>query len=308
MRTKLNRWIRDYFGFSQREARGFIVLLLLIVVVLCLPMVFNVWWAQPPVIPEGNREKLDSLAAQLLDTLAEEKSLVTQSYILPSDLSPFNPNELNEESWVDLGLPDYIAKRIAKYQAKGGVFYDKEDVQKIYGFPEELYHQLVPYMVFPERHRKSYASNQETNFPEKREKQAWQIIPFNINTADTTQLKQIRGIGSKTSLRILAYRDKLGGFVDTQQFQEVWGLDTAVVRQLNEYAFVSHDFVPQKLAINTAPADSLALHPYVSWQQARLIAAYREQHGAFARPEDLLKIKTLQKEWLDKVRKYIELN
>ena len=309
MRKKLNRWIRDYFGFSQREARGFIVLLLLMVAVLCSPLVFNWWWAEPPVIPEGNRARLDSLAAQLLDTLAEKESVVAVSFALPENLAPFNPNDLSEEGWLALGLSERIAKRIGNYREKGGKFYGKEDVQKIYGFPEEVYEQLVPYMVFPERVAQSYSSQKErNNFPEKKEKQAWQIIPFDINAADTTQLKQIKGIGSKLSVRILSYRDKLGGFVDAQQYKEVWGLDTAVIRQLHEYAYVRHDFSPRYLAINTWLADSLATHPYVSWQQARLIVAYREQHGPFTEAEQLLKIKTLNKEWLDKVRKYLLLN
>jgi len=36
-------------------------------------------------------------------------------------------------------------------------------------------------------------------------------VPVNINTADTTALATLPGIGSKTAVKIVAYRDSLPG-------------------------------------------------------------------------------------------------
>ncbi|MEM9858315.1 MAG: helix-hairpin-helix domain-containing protein, partial [Bacteroidota bacterium] len=49
------------------------------------------------------------------------------------------------------------------------------------------------------------------------------IARFDINEADTTQLKQLKGIGSVFSRRILKYRKLLGGFVTSDQLSEVYG-------------------------------------------------------------------------------------
>ena len=43
-----------------------------------------------------------------------------------------------------------------------------------------------------------------------------------LNSADTTRLKQLRGIGSGYAKMIVAYREKLGGFYKTEQLLEVY--------------------------------------------------------------------------------------
>lgn len=43
-----------------------------------------------------------------------------------------------------------------------------------------------------------------------------------LNSADTTRLKQLRGIGSGYAKMIVAYREKLGGFYKAEQLLEVY--------------------------------------------------------------------------------------
>ena len=46
-----------------------------------------------------------------------------------------------------------------------------------------------------------------------------------LNTADTTILKKVPGIGSTFARRIMKYRELLGGFYDVSQLAEVYGID-----------------------------------------------------------------------------------
>jgi DNA uptake protein ComE-like DNA-binding protein len=39
---------------------------------------------------------------------------------------------------------------------------------------------------------------------------------------------------------------------------------------------------------------------------AKIIVAYRNQHGPYQRVDDLLKIHIIQKDWLEKVRPYLK--
>ena len=43
-----------------------------------------------------------------------------------------------------------------------------------------------------------------------------------LNSADTTRLKMLRGIGSGYAKMIVAYREKLGGFYKAEQLLEVY--------------------------------------------------------------------------------------
>lgn len=53
-----------------------------------------------------------------------------------------------------------------------------------------------------------------------------------LNTADTTILKKVPGIGSTFARRIMKYRELLGGFYDVSQLAEVYGIDEEVLQAL----------------------------------------------------------------------------
>jgi competence protein ComEA len=110
---------------------------------------------------------------------------------------------------------------------------------------------------------------------------------FDINTADEAQLSTIRGIGPVLSVRIVKFRNQLGGFISQAQYQEVYGLRPEVAERLKQHTYISVDFRPKKIDINTADTQTLAAHPYITYVQARSIVQYRAQHGPFITVEVL---------------------
>ncbi|MCG8339806.1 MAG: helix-hairpin-helix domain-containing protein [Cytophagales bacterium] len=129
--------------------------------------------------------------------------------------------------------------------------------------------------------------------------------PFDINSADTTQLKQISGIGVTLAKRIVKYRDKLGGFISKDQYKEVYGLQEAVIERLAKYTYIVPAFKPRKMNINTYHFKALVSHPYILYKHAKNIIAYREQHGNFAAVEDLLALPLIDKDDLEKMKPYL---
>ncbi|SIT91441.1 ComEA family DNA-binding protein [Pontibacter indicus] len=316
---KLRYWIRRNFGFSQREVNGFLVLIGAMVLLTAAPLLFK-WLTKPETGAFGNpsdRHLLDSLVAQLEARQPEPKGR-KKVYQLPVALQPFNPNHLTEAQWQELGMPAYMAKRILNYRSKVGDFTYKAQLGTIYGLPDSVFQALYPYIQLPETKPDRYnrtqgiAANSRmapnpnwANNPRPRER--FILAPFNINAADTTQLKQIRGIGSKLSARIVKYRDGLGGFHSMAQVQEVYGLPPAVVDSLHKYTFVPKANMLKQIRLNQAKADELKAHPYISSNVARAIVAYREQHGDFQQVEDIRQIKIVTAELFEKVRPYLEL-
>lgn len=61
-------------------------------------------------------------------------------------------------------------------------------------------------------------------FNQKGMKNDYESLRIELNSADTTELKKLRGIGSKLSQRIVKYRTKLGGFTSKEQLKAVYGL------------------------------------------------------------------------------------
>jgi competence protein ComEA len=317
---KIKYWIRRNFGFSQREVNGFLVLIGLMVLLTAAPFLFK-WFTKPDGGTFGSptdRQLLDSLVAQLEAKQPPAKSQRQVYQVANVALQPFNPNHLNEAQWQELGMPGFMARRILNYRNKVGDFTYKAELGKIYDMPDSVFQLLYPYIQLPETRPDRYSRNQgiaastrtapNPNWAnESRPRERFILAPFNINTADTTALKQIRGIGSKLSARIVKYRDVLGGFHSMAQMQEVYGLPPAIVDSLQKYTFVPHTYTLQPVSLNKATADELKAHPYISSNLARAIVAYREQHGAYRQVGDVRQIKLVTPELYEKLNPYLAL-
>jgi competence ComEA-like helix-hairpin-helix protein len=321
----IKRWIRRYFGFSQRETNGFIFLLIITVLAIAAPFLFNAYLnvTSTTYNPAPDQAALDSLVTILERQADSTRYAVSNSPEHraggPIRLHRFNPNTSTLAELMALGVSRYAAGNILKYRAKAGGFRYKEQLQRIYGLPEMLYQKLYPYIDLPAQTNKPYASKPPdysrthkkneypvTSRPPYRSS-TYRLQAFDINTADTTELKKIRGIGSKLSARIVKFRDKLGGFARPEQMGEVYGLAPEIIDSLRKYTFVQADYVPQQLAVNTATLEQLRAHPYIGFTLARLIIAYRTQHGPFQSLDDLRKIKLVDEALFQKLKPYLQI-
>ncbi|MCC7303565.1 MAG: helix-hairpin-helix domain-containing protein [Bacteroidia bacterium] len=120
--------------------------------------------------------------------------------------------------------------------------------------------------------------------PVKRIRMKGKIVE--LNTADSAVLVSLKGIGPSFARRILRYRERLGGFHTLEQLMEVYGMDKERFTLLSEQVSVDSSRI-RRLNINTLPADSLRVHPYIRWNLANLIVKYREKHGFYREIGDL---------------------
>lgn len=97
-----------------------------------------------------------------------------------------------------------------------------------------------------------------------------------LNTADTTILKKVPGIGSTFARRIMKYRELLGGFYDVSQLAEVYGIDEERYQALAPW-FIADTLHVRRLEVNALPAAALRKHPYLDYRQAKAIEQLRKQ-------------------------------
>ena len=130
-----------------------------------------------------------------------------------------------------------------------------------------------------------------------------QRLPF--SEADSVILQIVPGIGALTAGRIIKHWESLGGFIKVDQLNEVFGLKPETIPVIWEY--FDFDWVaPRRIEINTVPVEELAKHPYISYQEAKVLVAYRLQHGPYLQLDDLLKIKIFKIEWVNKIGPYLD--
>ncbi|NIJ51838.1 ComEA family DNA-binding protein [Dyadobacter arcticus] len=313
--------LQDYFGISRKEARGAILLIALCFVVLWMPFIFRRWMLPlfPPMSAPIDMKMLDSIAAGLERAnqakLKNRTAYPSKSFkkipALDVRLFDFNPNTASVNILTDLGIPAFLANRIEKFRMKGGKFRRKDDLLKIYDFPEDLYLRLEKHIVLPAEvsdrepviaSPKTTTRTFETSNTPRFAKPV--IETFDINAADTTQLIKLKGIGSKLSQRILKFRDALGGFYSINQYSEIFGLDSLALSELNHYAKVIGPV--KKVNINTISAAELGKHSYFRDRKiVNVIINYRDQHGYFQGSDDLKKTKVLEESWIKKVEPYL---
>lgn len=98
-----------------------------------------------------------------------------------------------------------------------------------------------------------------------------------LNSADTTDLKKIPGIGTSYANRIVKYRNSLGGYVAVSQLRQVWGLDTDLYQKITPYITIKRK--TKKIKINQCSAEELRKHPYINYKQAKVITDLRMRKG-----------------------------
>jgi competence protein ComEA len=270
--------LKNYLSVTKKEWNGLIVLFILIVLVLAAPYA----WQKLHPYKLVNTKGLDAAAARL--HVANTDTTKNRTI----KLFRFNPNSLPDTLWQKLGLSEHQIKIIKNYEAKGGRFYGKEDLKKIYSITDTDYKRLAPYI----------------NLPEKSDYIPKTNAVVEINTADTTKLTQIRGIGSGFATRIIRYRDRLGGFYKKEQLKEIYGVDSLMYLDIAPFIKVDIRKI-SKINVNKPDKDKLLVFPYLTYKQKNAIVEYRNQHGDYAQLSDLKNIPIIDDGILRKIEPYI---
>jgi competence protein ComEA len=303
----LKDFFNSLFGASSKEITGFSALIIILVISLIIAGIVNSFTTVDDSHWAEDEKILDSLVA----LLEKDRNTLAYESTIPVEIKYFNPNLASSVEFQSLGFSEKIAKRIINYRDKGGSFKVKDDLYKIYDIDSTLIEELYSFIELPVEIKRVEAWKKQkkdtTVKPHVVTKVTLAELPvFNINTADTAILQTIKGIGSVLSKRIIDFRRNLGGYIDADQLYEVYNLDSMVIESLLTKMYIEDSFIPDKLVINQVDEKELAGHPYISWQQARLIIAYRNQHGDYNTEQDLLKVYGIEQNDVQRIVSYLD--
>jgi len=315
----MKQFIRDYLTFNKRERNGLFVLfaiITLMIVYLNISDKFNtpekvdftkfekeikIFNASVQLINDSTKHERENKYAQLHSEFKKSDTSVNIPAV-PIEHFNFNPNNLSDNDWQRLGLTTKQIQTIKNYETKGGKFRQKEDVKKMYCIPEKQYLALEPYIQIPTEKR-VFPHFELSKSENKNPKSA--IIIVELNSADSTQLTKIKGIGAFYAKTIIKYRNQLGGFVARVQLMEMWKFDFDKFEEVEKYIKVDASKI-KKINVNTCTAAELK-HPYINWNTANAIFNYRSKHGKYTTLEDIKKTDLLDDETYRKIAPYLIL-
>lgn len=302
----MRKWLNNYFQFSRREFNGLMVLLILLAGVSVFPVVYRA--LRPQELPTAE-EQLAVLKFAMANQPEEEKK--TESRIFSAKAYPekrksvlfyFDPNVIDIDDWQKLGLSEKQAQAILNYRSKGGVFRKTADLQKMYTISPQLYKVLEPYVQI---------AGTEPSIPQKVQSVTGTQVSvpkelklIELNGADTLQLDQIKGIGRVFARRIVAYRERIGGFHKKEQLMEVFGIDSLKYNEVQAQLSIDPDKL-KKININTAELADFKYHPYIRYKQVNALIQYRKQHGNYSNIADLNKVAILTPEIIGRLAPYL---
>lgn len=304
---KIRYWLIQLLGISKSEANGAIFLFLLLFLMIITPFFIKTAFSNKYSSQLSDSLLLDSIlvAIEIIDkTSPEEQILNFSNNIIPRN---FDPNKASINKLITNGFSIKQAQNIYNYRESGGKFRIKKDLLKIYSVDSNLYLAMAPYLLLPDNYaNKTVVYNTAKkfipNYPKK------ELIAFDINTSDTTTVKQIRGIGSILSNRIVKYRESLGGFIHINQLNEVYGLEEYPLEKLKESSFIGTAHPIKQININTTDYFTLYHHPYINKKIANAIIKYRNQHSNYQSVDDLKNIHLIPSELFEKIKPYLTTN
>lgn len=315
------KYLAEYFSFTRKERMGIITVLVLIGLLIFLPFLFPYFISEKKYDHSQFEKEIAALKIKQPDSSAGRYSNADennyQPYYQPSEkryyskepkgeLFYFDPNTLSVEGWKRLGIREKTANTIQNYISKGGRFNKAEDIGKVWGLHKDEVERLLPYVRIEKRNEGKYTAPVNTSITKPTDKPVYTKTMVDINTADTSALIVLPGIGSKLANRIIAFRDKLGGFYSVGQVAETYALPDSTFQKIKDRLVIGNVAVKQ-LNINTATIEELKTHPYIRYTIANAIVQYRNQHGNFASVSDLKNILIITGELYSKIEHYVTI-
>jgi competence ComEA-like helix-hairpin-helix protein len=311
--TKKN-WDSDWIHFSKRARRGVFVLIIIFIAVAVSPRIYYNYFYTPP--------QYDILVRSIIAEGIEKDSVygkdeIGSRYNQPSVL--FNPNDYLLEEWMATGLSEKQSASILKYLATGAVLKVKSDLKKLYVVDEELYNLLAPKIALPDSIEKSkkesyskksfvkvdrpIEQNQEETVNDRKDS----LKPVSINTASAWDLKKIPGIGPYFAKEIIKIRESYGGIIAYEQLFDVYLMDEEKIEVIKPFLIIDESEI-RKIDINSASEKQLRNHPLISYDMAKSIVFFRENHRVYKRIDEVLLSPYIDGEKYKDLKPYLKLD
>jgi DNA uptake protein ComE-like DNA-binding protein len=224
---------------------------------------------------------------------------------------PFDPNTADSTQLRRLGLQSWQIRNIYKFRAAGGIYRKPLDFARLYGLTVKEYRELEPYIRISPDYLPAATLVKEASAPVSAPRDTTKVHHYPekisetehiiLNTADTTELMKVPGIGPYFARKIVQYGQRLGGYVSVSQLDEIEDFPLESKR-----FFVVEGVAPQKLNVNRLSLNELKRHPYINFFMARTITDYRRLHGALHSLNDLRLTKDFPPEVIARLEPYVE--
>jgi len=295
---KLKRIIKEYFNYSASEQNGMIILLVLLFVIVIIPRLFESKEADKACFDQEEQIHLDSLVQAI------ENESVSRSR---DSLFFFDPNVANKSAFIKLGFDKFQINNILKYRKKGGWFYRKSDLRKIYGIRKTDYSRVCSYVKIETKKSKQ-------NVVAKKSKPSCKYYSFDPNTI-SVQTWLSFGVSRKISTRIQKYLKSGGRFRKASDLGKIYGMDSLKLKDLMPFVSIKVESPVNDKSVNISLldlnlADTIQLRgmPGIGSVLSARIVKYRNLLGGFVDKRQLLEVYGMSNNEYERIKNSISIH
>ena len=212
---------------------------------------------------------------------------------LSVELEPFMLDTVSNAYLRALGFSVREAESVLRYRDMIGGYRSFEEFEECYSVDSVMSARLKGYIIFPER-------DSVVDYSRTKEE-----VLVEINSADSAALIAVSGIGPKSVVQIIRYRELLGGYYSPMQISEL-----EVVTEANFIKILPQiwcDTVQiKKININFATSKELEVHPYISNRMLKKIINHRELKGGWSTIEEMIDSKIFKSEEAARIAPYLD--
>lgn len=271
----MNSFWNNYFGFNKQQRNGLLILCLISFTLVIVRLVYP-YFIKPDTIVIKNlpliERKLDSAYYEsqkiASNTFTEDTVAIT--------LFNFDPNTVLYHQLLQLGFKDKIAKTVLKFRTKGFIFKQKADLKKVYGITDALYLKLEPYIIIYDKNNPQKPENEKNGSVTNTTIKHQPKLVIELNSADSSALVNISGIGPAYAKRILKYRSLLGGYTKIEQLKEVYGFTDELYEKIKPFVSVNSTLI-KKIDLNKDDFKTINKHPYLSYELTKTLFDWRKK-------------------------------
>jgi DNA uptake protein ComE-like DNA-binding protein len=148
--------------------------------------------------------------------------------------------------------------------------------------------------------KSDYAGFSEPSRPSSHSSKFSQLTIVDINSADTTLLQCIPGIGSNIARWIVQRRERLGGFYTLEQLLEVKYVEPSMLKWFSVDTSQIH-----RVHICDMTFAEMSRHPYIGYEKAKAVSNFQRLYGPITDMEQLRTTTIFTDEELEKLQNYI---
>jgi competence ComEA-like helix-hairpin-helix protein len=260
-------------------------------------------------------QKVYGMRANIYEELLQNTFLVPPKKEVKPELSitTIEINTADEEEWAQLkGIGATLSKRIVKYRDAIGGFKTVADLKKIYGLSLDTYESILPRLTIDESllSQESDSKSMEMLDPEvEGGNEAGTEInkianDFDINTVLASELQQLEHIDTFTAIRIVKYRDQLGGFAHKDQLSRVYKIKPEQIESLLQSVIIKSPH--QRVDINSLTFKQMLRMDILEYEEVKYIFQLKNSRGKISSAEELRQLQGIPKDKLEEFLAYIE--